>query len=80
MAKTYFGQGLMTKIFLGATEIVKVYFGSNLVYVNTVVPPAPTPALRQQVYSDFDLVLQAGENANNIYTDFNLDLQVIKGI
>ena len=77
MAKTYFGTGLMTKIYLGAVEIAKVYYGTALVFVNSVVPPQPSPAIVQQVYTDFNLDLQAYQRNNNVYTDFSIGLQAI---
>jgi hypothetical protein len=77
-ANTYFGTGKMTKIYLGTINILKVYLGINLVF-GGVVPPAPP--LVQQIYTDFDLDLQAFKPAtNNVYTDFDLDLQTIKGL
>jgi hypothetical protein len=81
MAKTYFGTGLMTKIYLGAVEIAKVYYGTALVFVNSVVPPSPSPDLVQQVYTDFNLNLQVYQKPdNNVYTDFDISLQVIKKV
>jgi hypothetical protein len=73
---TYFGTGKMTAIYLGAVEIMKIYLGSALVYTSTIPPPATKIS-----YINFDLDLQAlPKNNNNVYTDFNLDLQPMKPI
>jgi hypothetical protein len=64
-------------VYIGAQSIGKIYIGSTLVF-GGFVPPTPSPAIVQQVYDDFEVVLQAYQKPNNnVYTDFNIGLQAI---
>lgn len=63
-------------VFIGTQAIGKIFIGSQLVFSSA--PPTPSPAIVQQVYTDFTVVLQAYQKpVNNTYTNFKIGLQTI---